>query len=231
MRPRSRTGAKTALRAPTTTRASPRRMRLHSASRRDGVSREWRTAQFSPKRRVGGLDHLARERDLGHEVDDAPALGQGGLGGLEEDLGLARAGEAVEVLEPGPVARYALESRRLLVRELERARRRSRTPRPRSAARPTARLRARRALAGAAWPPEPRPGRRSTCPRASARAPPSRSSKRGSASSDARYALDPFWRQAAGVGLADDEAHRLAACRRARRPACPGRRCALSSLR
>ena len=47
------------------------------------------------------------------------ALGQGGLGGLEEDLGLARPGEAVEVLQPGRLARYALESGGLLVRERE----------------------------------------------------------------------------------------------------------------
>ena len=61
-------------------------------------------SEAAPRRR----DDLARERDLGHEVDDAPAFGQGRLGGLEEDLGLARSGEPVEVLKARLIARYAL---------------------------------------------------------------------------------------------------------------------------
>ena len=55
------------------------------------------------------LHHLPGEGDLRHQVDDAPALGQRGLGGLEEDLGLARAGEAVEIVEAGLVACDALQ--------------------------------------------------------------------------------------------------------------------------
>ena len=50
MSPRGLTGAKTAERGPTTTRAAPRRMRCHSSCRSPSPSAEWSTATASPKR-------------------------------------------------------------------------------------------------------------------------------------------------------------------------------------
>ena len=51
-RPRSGTGAKTAERAPTTTRASPSRIRHHWSCRSPAESSLWRTDTVAPKRAV-----------------------------------------------------------------------------------------------------------------------------------------------------------------------------------
>ena len=48
-------------------------------------------------------DRLRREADLRHEHDRAPALGERPLDGREVDLGLARAGDAVQEQAPGSV--------------------------------------------------------------------------------------------------------------------------------
>ena len=42
------------------------------------------------------VDELVRERDLGHQDQDAAARGERGLGRGEEDLGLAAARHAVQ---------------------------------------------------------------------------------------------------------------------------------------
>ena len=92
----SRTGAKIAERAPTTTRASPDAIRSRSSRRSASVSPEWRTATRSPKRARKRPTRLRRERDLGHEHDRAEPALERRLAGPQVDLGLAAAGRAVE---------------------------------------------------------------------------------------------------------------------------------------
>ena len=97
-------GAKIAERGPTQTCASPARSRCHSSRRspgrelgvqdRDGVAEAVDEAR----------DDLRRQRDLGHEHDRAAALGERRRGGLQVDLGLARAGDAVQQ-QPRRIAR------------------------------------------------------------------------------------------------------------------------------
>ena len=63
-------------------------------------SPEWSTATTSPNRAWNRADGLRRERDLGHEHDRAASGGERRLDRPQVDLGLARAGDAVEQEPP-----------------------------------------------------------------------------------------------------------------------------------
>ena len=92
----SSTGAKTALRTPTQMRASPRRSRSHSAWRSASERPEWSSATWSPKRARKRPESCGRQRDLGDQHQRPLAGGPGRGDGPQVDLGLARAGDAVE---------------------------------------------------------------------------------------------------------------------------------------
>ena len=133
-----RTGAKTAERAPTTTRASPEAIRSRSSRRSASVSPEWSSAMRSPKRAWKRPTRLRGERDLGDEHDrPEPAL-ERRRAGLEVDLGLAAAGRAVEQEAPAalvdraddPLDRRLLLGRQPLGRRLAGQARRRRPPLP-----------------------------------------------------------------------------------------------------
>ena len=136
-------------------------------------------------------DDLRRQRDLGHEHDDAAAGRERRRRGLQVDLGLPRAGDAVQEQPrrraPRPGSRRARRAGRPSGRP-GRAARRARRPR-RAAARG-----ARRA------------GRASTSPRASRRRSAARSApaKRGSVASSARWAAV---RRSCGAGGRPAVAH------------------------
>ena len=88
-------GAKTALRAPTTTSISPRRrLAKHRTARvpkaRNAARRRARRSCFKSARRLG------RQRDLGNENDRAPALAHDMLDRLDIHERFAAAGDAVE---------------------------------------------------------------------------------------------------------------------------------------
>src|SRR6201995_332368 len=109
-RPRSWTGAKIAERGPTQTLASPLRSRCHSSNRSPSERAERRAGKRLPEAGGEPGDRLRREADLGDEDDrPAPAL-ERRLDRRQVDLGLARAGDAVEELLTGRVG-LAVERR------------------------------------------------------------------------------------------------------------------------
>ena len=71
IRPSSGTGAKTAERAPTTTRASPSRMRHHWSCRSPAESSLCRTDTVARSARAAARTSIGRQRDLGHQHDRA----------------------------------------------------------------------------------------------------------------------------------------------------------------
>ena len=95
MTPRSSTGAKSADRAPTTTRASPRRTRCHASRRCTSVIPLCSTAT-APKRDQEPPDGLGRERDLRHQHDRPLAALEGRLDQAQVDLRLAAPRDAME---------------------------------------------------------------------------------------------------------------------------------------
>ena len=96
IRPRSRTGAKTAERGPTQT--WPRRCAAAATRRsaRPAPAPSAGRATGSPSRAREARDRLRGQTDLGDEHDRAPAAGERRLDRGEVDLGLARAGDAVQ---------------------------------------------------------------------------------------------------------------------------------------
>ena len=192
-----------------------------------GVSRECSTATVSPKRSTKRADDLRRERDLGHQHDRAAALLERRRGGPQVDLGLARAGDAVQQ----PLLGAALA---------QRVRAAARAPRAvRASARGARGLRAPTGSAAGAR-------RRAACARSSRRAAPggstsasaraiveqysaaiqsaSATSSAGTPSSSARSgASSLLLGDLAAVGQPDDDAEHLARGRTAR-PASSRRR-------
>ena len=96
-RPRSASGAKTAERGPTQTRASPLRSRAHSSWRSPAPSLECRTATVSPKR----VDEARRRSAASAPISGTSTIAlcprsSASRDGAQVDLGLARAGDAVQ---------------------------------------------------------------------------------------------------------------------------------------
>jgi hypothetical protein len=92
-------GAKIAERAPTTTRASPRRTRSHMARRWPSVMRECRHRDVA-EARAEPAHGLRREGDLRDEHDGPLPMEERALDDAQVDLGLARARDAVQ--QEGP---------------------------------------------------------------------------------------------------------------------------------
>ena len=96
MRRRSASGAMTADRVPTTTRASPRRMRHHASCRSPADMPECRVATASPTSAATRSTSCATPDSSGHEEDRGAAVGEHGVEGRKVDVGLARRGDAFE---------------------------------------------------------------------------------------------------------------------------------------
>ena len=96
MRPRLRTGAKTPERVPTTTPAAPERMRRHCSLRSVSLKAECRMATRSPKREKNWPATAGVRAISGTSSSALRPGGERRIDGVEVDLGLAGAGDAVE---------------------------------------------------------------------------------------------------------------------------------------
>ena len=101
---RPRIGAKTAERGPTQTRASPRRSRAHSSWRSPSESLECSTATVSPKRSTKRATICGVSAISGTSTITPRPAASVSAAALQVDLGLARAGDAVQ---QQPLARAA----------------------------------------------------------------------------------------------------------------------------
>ena len=99
-RRRSGRGPRSGRRPPSAARRRSAPRRGAAAATRRGArrrrAREWRTATRSPKRAANARQRLRRQPDLGDEHDRPAAALERRLGRGEVDLGLARAGDAVQ---------------------------------------------------------------------------------------------------------------------------------------
>ena len=94
--PRSATGANTAERVPSTTRAAPLTHWRQAASRSASVRPECSTATGHREALAKSRHELRRESDLRHQHQRAPLVPQAVLDGVQVHLGLAAAGNAVQ---------------------------------------------------------------------------------------------------------------------------------------
>ena len=107
----SASGASTAERGPTHTRASPLRSRSHSSWRSPWLSAECSTATTSPNRARNRASVCGVSADLGDEHDRAAPGLERRLDRTQVHLGLARAGDAVQQQAAAVVGPVALGER------------------------------------------------------------------------------------------------------------------------